>query len=197
MPILARFFSIALVSSALLAGCEAPPPHLEFPDLRFTAEPPLQIDVGRLEVQDIYRMPYHEPDVEHLFPVTPLHALENWAHDRLRPVGTGGRVVMQILNARVVEVELPVRQGLQGAFTTQPSERYDLSIEATVQVYDAHGLLARTANVKTERSQSTLQGITPDERDRTWYNMTQAAMVAFDRQMETEIRNNFGLFLVR
>jgi hypothetical protein len=51
--------------------------------------------------------------------------------------------------------------------------------------------------VQTARSQSVLVGITPTERDRAWYDMTRAAMADFDRQMETEIRNNFGNFVVR
>ena len=188
---------LACAAAILLAGCSTPPPRPEFPDLRFTAEPPLQIDVASLEVQPVFQMTFREPHVEHLFPVTPERALENWGHDRLKPVGTAGRVVMKILNASVVETELPVQQGLTGAFTTQPSERYDLALEATVQAYDGNGLVARTANVKTTRSQSVLQGITPNDRDRTWYDMTKAAMADFDRQMESEIRNNLGGYLVK
>jgi hypothetical protein len=194
MPILARLVCVAGIA---LAGCTTAPPRPDFPDLRFTAEPPLRIDVASLEVQPIFQMTFREPHVEHLFPVTPERTLENWAHDRLRPVGRAGRVVMKILNASVVETDLPVDQSLTGTFTTQPSERYDLAIEATVQAYDPNGLIARTANVRTARSQSVLQGITPNERDRTWYEMTKAAMVDFDRQMESEIRANFGLYLVQ
>jgi hypothetical protein len=194
MPALARFACAAVI---LLAGCTTAPPRPDFPDLRFTAEPPLQIDVASLEVRPAFQMTFREPHVEHLFPVTPERALENWAHDRLKPVGRAGRVVMTILNASVVETELPVEQGLTGTFTTQPSERYDLAIEATVQAYDANGLIARTANVRTVRSQSVLQGITPNDRDRTWYDMTKTALVDFDRQMESEIRANFGLYLVQ
>jgi hypothetical protein len=194
MPILVR---LVCVAGIVLAGCTTAPPRPDFPDLRFTAEPPLQIDVASLEVQPAFQMTFREPHVEHLFPVTPERALENWAHDRLRPVGRAGRVVVKILNASVVETDLPVDQSLTGTFTTQPSERYDLAIEATVQAYDPNGLIARTANVRTARSQSVLQGITPNERDRTWYDMTKAAMVDFDRQMESEIRANFGLYLVQ
>jgi len=197
MPALARLTWIALVAALLLAGCQPPPPRPDFPDLRFNARLPLQIDVARLVVEPSYQMPFRAPNVEHLFPVPPLRALENWASDRLKPVGKSGRVVMNILNASVVETELPVTQGLTGTFTTQPAERYDLAIEATVQVYDSNGLIARSANVKTQRSQSVLQGITPNDRDRALYDMTKDAMVDFDRQMENEMRANFGLFLVQ
>lgn len=63
-----------------------------------------------------------------------------------------------------------------------------------MQIVDAQGLPVRTANVQATRSQSVLEGITPNDRDRAWYDMTKAAMADFDKQMEAEIRNNFGIY---
>ena len=42
------------------------------------------------------------------------------------------------------------------------------------------------------RSQSVLEGITPNERDQTWYDMTKALMADFDQQMSAEISGNLG-----
>ena len=148
-------------------------------------------------MQTTYQAPFKSPNVDHLFPVPPSRALENWARDRLKPVGRTGRAIFSIRNASVTETELPQTQGITGALTTQPSERYDLALEATLQIVDDSGLQARTATVKTSRSQSVLQGITPNDRDKAWYDMTVAAMADFDKQMETEIRSNFGNFVVR
>jgi hypothetical protein len=179
---------------ALLAGCSSPPPRPTFPDIRFTSEAPIGLDVATLEVRDEYQPPMRSPNVDHLFPVTPAHAAENWAHDRLKPTGKAGRVVFILRNASVIETELPKTGGVSGAFTTQAAERYDLTLQATVQIVDAQGLPVRTANVQAQRSQSVLEGITPNDRDRTWYDMTKAAMADFDSQMENEIRNNFGIY---
>jgi hypothetical protein len=89
-----------------------------------------------------------------------------------------------------------VQQGITGVFTTEPSERYDLTITAALTI-NQNGLDVHTANVTTTRSQSVLQGITPNDRDKAWYDMTQAAMADFDKQMESQIRNSFGDYLVR
>lgn len=179
---------------ALLAGCAAPPPHPTYPELHFTAAPPIRLDVGGVDVRDDYQPPMHAPNVDHLFPVPPMRAAETWAHDRLQATGATGRAVFILRNASVIANELPTKQGLTGTFTTQPAQRYDLTLQATVEIVDANGLPVRTANVTVTRSQSVLQGITPNQRDQAWYDMTTAAMADFDRQMETEIRNNFGMY---
>jgi len=178
----------------VVAGCSSPPPHPTFPDIRFTGEAPIRLDVATLDVRDEYQPPMRAPNVDHLFPVTPARAAENWARDRLKPTGKAGRVVFILRNASVIETALPKTGGISGAFTTQAAERYDLTLQATVQIVDAQGLPVRTANVQAQRSQSVLENITPNDRDRTWYDMTKAAMADFDTQMENEIRNNFGIY---
>ncbi len=178
---------------ALLAGC-TPPPHPTYPELRFTAEPPIRLDVAGIDVRDDYQPPLRPPNVDHLFPVSPMRAAETWARDRLQATGTTGRAVFILRNASVIETNLPTKQGLSGALTTQPAERDDLTLQATVEIVDANGLPVRTANVTVTRSQSLLEGITPDQRDHVRYDMTKAAMADFGRQMESEIRNNFGMY---
>jgi hypothetical protein len=193
MNVLAR--SALVVALASLGSCASPPPQPVFPDIHFTAEMPLQLAVASIEVQQDYEMPLRDPNVEQRFPVTPQHALENWARDRLRAVGTSGRAIFVVRTASVIETDLPVQQGISGVLTTQPAERYDLTIRAALTINE-HGLDVHTANVTTTRSQSVLQGITPNDRDKVWYDMTTAAMADFDKQMEAEIRNTFGDYLV-
>ena len=179
---------------AVVAGCSSPPPRPTYPDIRFTTEAPIRLDVATLDVREEYQPPMRAPNVDHLFPVTPARAAENWARDRLKPTGKAGRVVFILRNASVIETELPKTGGVTGAFTTQAAQRYDLTLQATVQIVDPQGLPVRTANVQASRSQSVLEGITPNDRDRAWYDMTKAAMADFDAQMENEIRNNFGIY---
>jgi hypothetical protein len=180
---------------ALVAACAAPPSRPTFPDIRFTDAPAIRLDVAALDVREEYQPPFRAPNVDHLFPVPPMRAAENWARDRLKPTGRSGRAVFILRNASVIETELPKkREGLTGAFTTEPAQRYDLTLQATVQIVDAQGVAVRIANVQTTRSQSVLEGITPNDRDRAWYDMEKAAMADFDKQMDAEIRNNFGTY---
>jgi len=185
-----RIAFIAVAASAL-AACAAPPPHPQYPDIRFTNEQPIGLGVGTVSLREDYASSSTPPHVEDRFPVTPMHAIENWAHDRLSASGGPDRAVVDITDASVVEVALPHTAGVQGWFTTDQSERYDMTIQVTINVVDPTGLVVRTATVRASRSQSVAENISPDQRDQTWYDMTKDIMAAFDRQMESEIRNHF------
>jgi len=66
------------------------------------------------------------------------------------------------------------------------------TIAATLDILDERGLALRSVNVKVTRSKAVLEGITPNDRDQTWYDMTKAIMAEFDQQMTAEISAHFG-----
>jgi hypothetical protein len=185
---------IAFALAGTLAACTSPPPAPTFPDIHFTGEPPIRLAVSTVEVQSNFRPSYQPPHVEHLFPIPPERALENWAHDRLVAAGGSNAYARFVItDASVVEVQLKKKsEGITGAFTTEPAQRYDASIAAHLDIVDQHGLPVRSVEVKVTRSQSVLEGITPNDRDKTWYEMTKQLMTDFDHQMSGEISSHFG-----
>lgn len=183
----------------LVAGCTNPPPHPVYPDIRFSGAP-LQLDVADvLAIEETYKPSYREPHVEHLFPVPPVKALENWPRDRLRAAGTGTRnhARLTIVEASVVETPLEKTPGLQGAFTREQSERYDAVIEARLEIIDDQRFVSHSASARVTRSRTVPEGITPNERERVWYDMTRALMTDFDQALEQNIRDHFGMALLR
>ena len=183
----------ALALSSLVAGCESVPTAPSFPDIRFTAAAPIRLAVSGIEVRDDYKPTFQPPHVEHVFPIPPARAAQNWAHDRLVAAGGTARALFRIEEASAVEVELKKKEeGVTGVFTKEPAQRYDMVLQAVLLLLDDHGTPVRTVSVKATRSQSVLEGITPNERDQIWYDMTKALMNDFDQQMTTQITNHFG-----
>ena len=120
-------------------------------------------------------------------------ALENWARDRIATAGGSARAVFVIEDASVIEVDLKKKEeGVAAVFTKEPSQRYDATVQATLRIIDDRGTPVRYVTVTAMRSQSVLEDISPNDRDKTWYDMTRALMADFDRQMSTEISANFG-----
>jgi hypothetical protein len=177
---------IAFGLTAALAACESPPPPPTFPDIHFTSEAPIRLSVSNVAVQSNFRPSYRAPQVEYRFPVTPEHAMENWAHDRLVAAGGSNAYARFVIeDASVVEVQLKKKdEGITGAFTKEPAERYDATLSVRLDILDEHGLPVRSVEVKVTRSQSVL--------DQTWYDMTKAMMADFDQQMSAEISSHFG-----
>lgn len=190
-----RLLIVAFACLGFLASCETSPPPPVFADIRFTGLPPIALDVASIEVRAEFQPQFRPPDVEHLFPVSPERAVETWARDRLRAVGQQGTARFTVLDASVVETELPRTGGVRGEFTTQATERYDASLAGRLEILDARGFPVRTANVKVARTQSVLEGTTPNQRDQIWYDMTRALTTDFNEQMEAQIRGNFGYYV--
>lgn len=188
-----RFILVTLVLAGALAGCESPPPRPTFADIRFTDQAPIRLAVSSVEISREFKPTFQSPHVEHLFPVPPERALENWAHDRLVAAGGSARARFIIQDASVIETQLKKKdEGLTGAFTDQPAQRYDATVAVTLQIVDGQGLPVRTVSVTSSRSQSVLESITPNDRDKTWYDMTKALMADFNQQMSQQISAHFG-----
>lgn len=182
-----------MVAILLLTACESAPPRPNFPDIHITGEAPIRLAVGGVDIRNDYKASFQPPHVEHLFPIPPAHAMENWAHDRLVAAGGNARAVFIIADASVVETELKKKEeGITGAFTKEPAQRYDATVAATLNLIDERGTPVRTVTVKAFRSQTVLEGVTPNEREQAWYDMTKALMNDFDRQMSAEISAHFG-----
>jgi len=192
---LPRLFLLGLVLMGLAACNNAPPVRPVFPDIRFTDKPPMPLAVGSIQVQITFQPSFKPPEVEHLFPVPPARAMEAWSRDRLRITGGPGSARVTIRNAMVTETSLPKTGGITGAVTKEPSERYDATLEMSVEILDDRGFALRTVTGRASRSQSVLEGITPNDRDKAQYEMTRAVMADLDQTLETEIRNNFGTYL--
>src|SRR6185295_5277981 len=126
-------------------------------------------------------------NVEQQFPVRPADAAARWARERLQAVGAEGVAVVKIVNASVVEVPLPRTTGVRGAFTTDQSERYDGVLE--VEVDASSRVRGSTAMVKSraQRSRSVAENVTLNDRDKVWFEMTEALMNDLNASLERQI----------
>ena len=198
---------VAVVLTALavapLAGCETPVRAPDFPQLTYAHLTPFRLAVGRVEVVVEYTSPAREPNVEHLFPVHPAAAAERWAHDRLRAagptlgvgVGGGGLVRATVVNAAVVEVPLKRTTGLEGAFTIDQSERYDGLIEVRIDLTAADGRHRASVTSRAERSRTVPEDISLQDREKVWFEMTEAMLNDLNASLDRQIRKTFAPYL--
>ncbi len=184
-----------LLGLLLLAGCESSATKPSFPDIRFTQEPRLRVDVAAIDLQDEFHANFRAPNVEHLFPISPEHAMESWVHDRLEASGTTRRLRVRIIDASVVETELPRTKGLTGAFTTDQAQRYEAKATMAIDLLNDRGFSERSVEASVTRTQSVADGITPNQRDEAWYAMTKDLMAELDRKLEQELRDKFAFYI--
>ena len=193
---MARPLPFIVFVSFLLAACETPAPAQKFPDLTYAHLGALNLNVATLEVVSDYRAPLKKPNVEHLFPAKPDHALKRWAGDRLKAAGERGSARFVIARAAVTETPLKTKTGITGAFTTDQAERYDAVIEATLEIYGAGGIYKGFASARVTHSRTVAEGISLNVREKVWFDLTEALMRDFNAEMENNIRRHLGGLLL-
>ena len=196
---MSRFFRpfalIVLPVLALgLAACETPLVEQRLPELTFAHLKPIKLNVATIEVVSQYRPPMKRPNVEHLFPTPPLKALRRWAGDRLKAVGKSGSARLVIHKASAVESLLKKKTGFTAAFTKQQSHRYDLTVEATLEIF-AGGRQKGHASAHATRFSTLREDASINKRQRIWFDLTEALVGDFDAEMENNIRRHLGAWI--
>ncbi|MEP4380042.1 MAG: hypothetical protein ABJ215_18280 [Alphaproteobacteria bacterium] len=191
-----RRTALAGLSGLLLAGCTAPSPAPRYPELTFTHLPPIRLDAASLEIVEAFKSPFAAPNVEHLMPVSPAAAMRRWAQDRLKPVGKGGRIVFTIADAGVTETTLAPTPGVRGVVTKDQSERYDAKLIVSISVDVGDNRRRGEVGAEAMRSRTVVEGISLNEREKIWFEMTEGLVMDMDGELETAIRSFLQLFLV-
>ncbi len=188
-----RRLALALPLAFGLAACASAPPPPRFPDISFKNEPPILLDVARIELVSTFQPSFARPEVEQNFPVPPQRALENLCKDRLQAISPASQRVARftIVDARVTETELPRKEGLKADFTTQIGQGYNGQVEIRLDIYDENGIVVRTATAKASRSRTVPEDITPNDRDQVWYEMSDELAHSADQVLEQYINASF------
>lgn len=188
--------ALAAAGVAPLAACTTPDPTPVYPDLTFVNRQPVRLDVAEIRIVDEVVPPLTAPNVEHLAPVTPAAAMERWARDVLQAAGGSGRAVMAIRQGNIVEERLKTTGGLTGAFTTDQSERYTVSMAGQLDLFDGAGQRSGQALAESQRSRTIAENASLNDRERLWYDLVEATARDFAAAMEQAIRRELATYVV-
>ncbi len=185
----------AYILLAGLGACTTAPPAAQYPDLTYGHHGKIALDVGEIEIVSQYVPPLKPPHVEHLAPVQPEEAMRRWVRDRLEATRPNGRARVTIKDARIVEVPLELTRGIRGFFTTDQSERYDAALEVVVEILDLRGLPQGFVRVRAERSRTVSEDASLADRERVWFEITEALMNELNTELESSIRKHLARFV--
>jgi hypothetical protein len=116
--------------------------------------------------------------------------MKRWADHRLRSVGLSETSRFTILRASVVEERLRTDTGLLDPVKIEPAARYTATLEGQLEIFDASGRRIKGASARVSRTRSLREGLSADERDRAWIDLTRDVMKDFDASM-TEAINKY------
>lgn len=196
MTSLRRFLTaLSLLMTTALFGCVEAPPNPVYPEITFQHLNPLYLNVGEIKIVDEFTPPLKHPHVEHELPVSIDQSVRNWVRDRLRTTGNSGAVAtVTIKDASAVEKGLEKETGLKGIITKDQSELYLFHLLVELKITEISGSSA-FVTAEATRTKSVPEGITLNEREKTYFTQVEALMRAFDEEMEKNIRKFMGEYL--
>ena len=179
-----------------LTSCAVPAPTPTYPEITFSHLPTIRLNVAEVDIIENYVPPHRAPNVDHLFPITPMAALRQWVVDRIEAAGQTRRGRVIIEDARVVAVALPVRKGLQGLFYKEQEVRYDAAMEARVEVRSDRGYRDSFATARVVRSKTVPEEMTLAEKDELFFKLTEDLIKELNSVLEANIREHMGKDLI-
>ena len=190
-----RFCSILVFSVMAmgLAACQ-PPGKPKYPDITFDHLPPIELNVAEIVIKTPYQEPLEPPHVGEQFPVSPSRAARRWAADRLRAVGDRGSVTVTIIESSAVETELKRTTGVTGLLTKDQAQSYEVKIEMSIEAMEPDGPRSGSASIRVTKKTSVAEDATMNEREDTWYKLTQNVMNNFNEAMEKQIGKTLAGF---
>ncbi|WP_417820179.1 hypothetical protein [Terasakiella sp.] len=178
----------AFAGVLLISACTNTPPVQNLPEMTFKHLAPIPVQAAKLDVVNKSVTSVDGKEISHRLPTSPKQAMTQWAYDRLQPNGSGGRAVFTILEASAVENKLEKQTGLKGVFTTDQSERYDLTVDGRLDVYDAQGKNKGFATAKAHRYMTVSEDTSLLELEKKWYELLEKLMADFNQVMTENIR---------
>lgn len=186
----------AFIGALALASCASPPPPQTFAEITWSHLPPFMFNVAKVDVVSQYKPAFKDPFVEHLFPTPPEKVVRRWIQDRVRAGGPAGWAKVIINDASVKETELHHPRDFSSHFTVEQGEKYEASIDVTIEIYGPRGFREGFANARSVRTQTVPENATLNERERFWYDLTDGVMQDFNAEMEKNVDLYLKRFLV-
>jgi hypothetical protein len=191
-----KLLALALVALTFTACEDAPQVSAPAP-ITFSNRAPIRLNVAQVKVIDSYRSSMTMPYIEHTLPTSPATAIHQWAGQRLIAAGQAGTLEITIEDAAVKQTDLKLKDGIEGFFTDQQSERYDAHVRVTMKLYDGVQTISiADADVDVSRMQTVNEKATVSQREKILNGMVQDIMLRFDSEGEARLRQYFARFIV-
>tara|TARA_B000000609_G_scaffold152257_1_gene139481 strand:- start:692 stop:1297 length:606 start_codon:yes stop_codon:yes gene_type:complete len=177
-----------------LLSCKTSNIESTTPELTFSHLPDIRINVAKISVLNEYKMPFKQPNVEHLAPISPGASVERWVSDILVPVGDKLDAQFIIKSGSIIESELKTKKGLKGVFAIEQSKRYTAIVDARLEIFDGSRRLA-TINAMAKRSHTLREDATPNLKTNLLFNLVENLMATFDRELRRQVDSHLQNYI--
>lgn len=180
--------------SLVLSACGSSTPEpLKYPAPSFARELPLTFDAQRIEVHSV---DWTNGGADSDFPVPPIDAVRSWAQDRLHVKGHENVLRLVIFKATGLRIDMPYRADGKPVSGKKTVEEEEIVINATLEIVAPDGGTIHSASASVSEARNLAHGASRDDRQQACYELVRDVMTKFDQEMEAQIRDVFGPYLL-
>jgi len=159
--------------------------------LNFTHLQPIAFYVSNIDIVDEYKSPMHEPNVEHLVPISPVEAMHIWVKDRIRSVGADKTLQIIIKDASIISS--PVKT--PGGDTDDRIRRYDARLDVEMRIYGTDAMSEASIDVISTQSNTIPESASVAERKAVYKQMMFDLMDSMNAELEKQIFKYFTRYI--
>lgn len=189
------FFATCAVLLLCLSACANMAPLVSHPpDLTFDHIPEIRLNIASIDIVDQYKPPMQAPHVEHLLTSPLYESVHRLVAHQFVAGGAQDRLVVTIEDASIISKPLPRKEGVAGALTQEVSERYDGRAVVRVALYrdGQPDAVAGWVEATAERSSMLFEDMTPAERERLLFDVTEALANDIARSLENIVHEKMA-----
>lgn len=184
---------VACLCVGLSACGSSSPPPIKYRSQDFSRELPLILDANRIAIDTADAMDQADPD----FPIAPRVALTSWVRERLHAGGRSNNVVRFIIfRANGMKRDVPYSADGKPISGHKTVQEYQVVLEATLELVGPDGKMIHAASTSVSDAKGVVPDAKPDDRQRACYDLVTEAISKLDHQMEAQIRDVFGPYLL-
>lgn len=181
---------IVLGLIALLPACATEAPARIQADIPAAAT--VNLDVATVSVIDrsTTRLANSPFNSNHFSPSI-VEAVQQWAKNKIRAVGTAGQAIVVIKDASLTLQALPHENDW---FTRQQTSKYNAHIEVEVEAKNSRGYAIATA--QTTHTESLPENPTDAERQNAYFTVLNASMRDLEQNMHSSVHEHMQNFVI-
>jgi hypothetical protein len=183
--------ALLLVVTLSFASCAEISTQAQFPQLTYAHLGKFILDVSKIEIVNEFKSTLNAKTVEHMMPVPPALAANQWAKDRLETSGfSGRRAVFTIVDGTVLSKPLTREDGIRGAVKIEQSDLFE------AEIFDFSGRRLAMTKADALRFRSVSENITLNERDKIWFAMSETLIGDLNKELENSIPKFLGKYIL-
>lgn len=159
---------------------------------RFQNEPPIELNVNKIDIISEFTPSFTRPNVEHLFPISIEKTAELWGQDRLKAADFSSSKIAEVIikDASVTE---EIEESSQ--IFEQDKVKYSARLVISVKISDPESMSHASTDVEAWRTLTIPANTDIVKKEEYWNSMVEKLFNDFNERMTSEIYQNLNAFI--